>query len=455
MPQPILIVGHKNPDNDSISAAVAYAHLKNQLAKREAGDDEPEFEYVPARLGPLPNESEWVLDQTGFAAPELISHVSVRVEDVMTKEPITIAGSATLLEAGRMLRTRDVRSLVVLDAEGKYEGLVTTRALANRYIAATDKMEGEGADQQAVANDLIASLGQSVSDVLEGESDVLIVNKESLLKDVVNDLMNNALREAVVLDDEGFCIGIMTRSDLMCGYKRKVVLVDHNERTQAVDGIDEAEVVEIVDHHRIGDVSTANPIQFLNMPYGSTATIVATEYIRHDVEITPNVAKVLLSALLTDTVILKSPTTTDVDRRYAETLAEIAGVEVVPFGLELFRARAGQEEIPVGRIVQADSKEFRYGDTVVLIAQHETVDLQSVMDREDEIREYMANLQKAHNYEFVLLMATDIIAEGSNFIVEGNKDAVSKIFGVDCSQAVWMPGVLSRKKQVAAKVLAA
>lgn len=455
MSQPVLVVGHKNPDNDSISSAVAYAYLKNALAKRECGDAEPEYEYIPVRLGPLPKESEWVLAQAGIAAPAAIAHVNVRVGDVMTENPFSISRDATLLEAGRMLRQRKVRSLVATKEDGTYRGLITTRMLAERYIAATDKMNPDGSNSMAVAGDLISSLAQIVSDVLEGEEDVLVLDKECLLKDAIDDLMESTLREAVVLDDDNYCIGILTRSDVACGYKRKVILVDHNERRQAANGIDEAEVIEIVDHHRIADVTTASPILFLNMPVGSTATIVSLEYQRYDVEIPPGMAKVLLSALLTDTVILKSPTTTDIDRRQATVLAGIAGVDVVQFGLELFRARSGADSLTVEKIVGADSKEFPFGDSTVLIAQHETVDLASVMDREQEIREYMRSLKEANKYEFVLLMVTDILAEGSQFLCEGNRRVVNRVFGIECTGegGTWMPGILSRKKQVAAKIL--
>ena len=150
--------------------------------------------------------------------------------------------------------------------------------IPERYIAATAALEDGGANEMAVAGDLIASLGQKVDEITE--TDVLILDKEGLLKEAIEDLMASALREAVVLNDDGLAIGIVTRSDVAVRPKRKVVLVDHNETRQAANGIEEAEVVEIVDHHRIADVMTANPIQFLNLPVGSTATIVTMECLR-------------------------------------------------------------------------------------------------------------------------------------------------------------------------------
>lgn len=455
MSAPVIVVGHKNPDNDAICAAVGYAYLKNELAKRAAQGEDPAYVYKPVRLGPLPPESAWVLERNGLPVPEAVGHVHARVADVMTENPISIGHDATLLEAGQLLRQHNVRALVVTHDDGTYMGLITTRMIAERYIAATDALSDGAANEMAVASDLIASLGQRVEDITE--TDVLVLDKEGLLKDAVEDLMASALREAVVLDDDGFAIGILTRSDVAVRPKRKVVLVDHNETRQAVNGIEEADVVEVVDHHRIGDVMTVNPIMFLNLPVGSTATIVAMEYAKHGVDMPPAIAATLLSAVLTDTVILKSPTTTDIDREQVKRLAEIAGVDPMEYGLSIFRCRGGEDNMPVDKLVCADSKEFQLGDATVLIAQRETVDLPAVLNREQEIREYMRTLKDEHGYEFVLLMVTDILAEGSQFLCEGNRRIVNRVFGIECTGegGTWMPGVLSRKKQVAARILGA
>lgn len=455
MSAPIIVVGHKNPDNDSICAAVGYAYLKNELARREAGDGEPDQVYLPARLGPLPPESAWILEKSGISAPEIVGHLHARVSDVMTANPISISHDATLLEAGRLLRQHNVRALVVTNDDGTYRGLITTRMIAERYITATDALQDGSANEMAVAGDLIASLGQKVNDITE--TDVLVLDKDGLLKEAIEDLMASALREAVVLNDDEVAIGIVTRSDVAVRPKRKVVLVDHNETRQAANGIEEAEVVEIVDHHRIADVMTANPIKFLNLPVGSTATIVSMEFQRHGVEIPPAIASVLLSAIMTDTVILKSPTATYVDREQVAYLADIAGVDAMEFGLAVFKCRGGEDSMPVERLVGADAKEFQLGDATVLIAQRETVDLPAVMKREQEIREHMRRLREDHGYEFVLLLVTDIVAEGSQFLCEGNRRIVNRVFGIECKGegGTWMPGVLSRKKQVAAKILGA
>ncbi len=453
MAEPVLVIGHKNPDNDAICSAVGYAYLQNELARRAADRDDVTYEYKPVRLGPLPLETAWVLDEGNLPVPDLIHHVYARVSDVMTQNPVSISRHASLLEAGRALRTNNIRALVVCNDDGTYYGLITTRMIANRYIEATDAFSEDTASEMAVASDLIASLAQKVEEITETE--VLELHKDNLLRDAIEDLMGSSLREAVVLDDDGFAIGMVTRSDVAVRPHRKVVIVDHNERTQAVDGVQDANVMAIVDHHRIGDVTTARPITFLNMPVGSTSTIVTLEFQRHNVDIPPEIARVLLSAVLTDTVILKSPTTTDIDREQVKYLADIVGVDPTEFGLRVFKCREAEDNLPVEKLVTADSKEYQIDDNLVLIGQYETVDRKAVLKREDEIRAYMRQLKDTHKYEFVLFMITDIVDEGSQFLVEGNRHLVNRIFGIKCTGkgGTWMPGVMSRKKQVASRIL--
>ena len=457
MATPVLIVGHKNPDNDSIAGAVGFAYYKNEMMKRELAQnpDAEEFEYIPCRLGPLPEESEAILSEYGIEAPQLISHVYARVSDVMSTPVISLPGSASLLEASRLLAVNDIRSIVVTDEAGKYAGVVSSRKIAERYISTVCKNEAETSSEIAgdIAAELQASLTLDIMSLVDNRP--MVVSPDDLYNDVFEDLMANELREAVVLDEEGVAVGIVTRSDVAVKPRRKVALVDHNEFSQAVDGLDEAEIVEIVDHHRIGDVTTNQPIRFTNMPVGSSATIITLKLREAGIDIPVGIAATLLSAILTDTVILKSPTATDVDRQQVDFLAGIIGHDPVEYGLHVFNARGGDAEMDVHTLVTADSKEFKIPEGTILIAQHETVTLDAVMQREEEIRACLQELQEKNDYVFVLLLVTDIIAEGSNFLVEGDHKKVDKVFGIDSSKVAWMPGVLSRKKQVAAPLLEA
>ena len=284
MAAPILVFGHKNPDNDAISAAVGYAYLKNELAKR-AGSDAV---YEACRLGGLPPETEWILGENGIEAPRLIESLS------------------------------------------------------------------------------------------EGQP---------------------------------------------------VILVDHNEALQSADGLDAAEIVEIVDHHRLGGLVTAQPLRFNAKPVGSTAAIVAREFEIEGVELPRGIAALLLGAV---------------------------DVDPVEYGMSIFKCRSNPAELPVDKLVNADAKEFELSNgNKVYIGQYETVDLQAVLGREAEIREAIKGLVADKGYQFVLFFATDILAEGSQFICEGDTDFVNRAFDIDCTgKSVWMPGVLSRKKQVAAPILA-
>ena len=310
MAETILVVGHKNPDNDSIASAICYAYLKNQVAAK-TGED---VVYKPVRLGPIPVESQMVIDTYGLEEPELISSVTP--------------------------------------------------------------------DQ-------------------------------------------------------------------------KLILVDHNETKQIVDGGMEAQIIEVVDHHRLGDFVTSGPIRITMFPYGATASILTREFEIEGIEIPQNIAACLLGAILTDTVITKSPTCTDFDRMQIAKLSEIAGLDYMEYGLSLFKCRGGESTLPIERLVGADSKEFsRTEEKTMLIGQFETVNLEAVLEREAEIREYLKKLVADKGYEFALFFATDIIAEGSQFMAEGDTSAIEAAFGVDAKAAsVWMPGILSRKKQVAAPLL--
>lgn len=537
---PILVFGHKNPDNDSICSAVGYAHLKNLT--------DPVNVYVPARLGPVPTETAWVFDRFGVELPEQVEHVHTRVRDVMTEDVVTIAPELSMLEAGRLMREHDVRALPVVDAEGTLKGLLSQRMLAERYLEETEiagfaqmavsvgrlahVLDGEilagdaemrlsggvliGASEPATVKRMLSagdalivgdrvrtqplalesgaaclivtggsqpapgvvelatergaaviatscdsysaarlvSLAHAVGDL--AETDVLVQGPDTLLAEAAEDLLGSTHREAVVVDDDQRVIGILTRTNVARGIRRRVVLVDHNESAQSAPGIEEAEVVEIVDHHRVGDIETAGPILFLNLPVGSTATIVAVRFGQLGIEIPQQIAGVLLAALLTDTVILKSPTTTDTDRRMCALLAARAEVDPVQFGMELFRSRSAAGDFSAESVVSTDLKEYRAGDTTIAIAQYETVSLTDVMEHADEIRAALESLRVSRGAGLAVLMITDIVAEGSEIIAAGKVRIAERAFGVDLATgSAWMPGVLSRKKQVAAPLVRA
>lgn len=537
---PVLVFGHRNPDNDSICSAVAYAHLKNLV--------DTESVYVPARLGPVPTETRWAFERFGLELPEEVQHVHTRVRDVMTSGVITVAPSASMLEAGRLMRENGVRALPVVSEEGAVVGLLSQRLLAERYLDETQiagfaempvsvarlvrVLDGEllagdtatlvsgnvliGASEPETVVSRVApgdvlivgdrvrtqpmaleagvaclvvtggsapaagvvelarrrgialistqrdtyssarlvSLAQAVGDLME--TDALRVGPDMLLAEAAEDLLASVHRESIVVDDAGRCEGMLTRTDIARGIRRRVVLVDHNEASQSAFGIEDASVIEIVDHHRVGDIQTSGPILFLNLPVGSTATIVATRYQTLGVEVPPAIAGILLGAVLTDTVLLKSPTTTDLDRETASWLAGIAQVDAMDLGMELFRSRTEGEVFSAEKVVRTDVKEYRAGDVFAAIAQYEAVDLAPVMEHAEEIRAVMEALREQRGYDLVLLMATDIVREGSEILAVGKTRLAERALGVSLDGvSAWMPGVLSRKKQVASRIVEA
>lgn len=535
---PVLVFGHRNPDNDSVCAAVGYAHLKNLT--------DPDSVYVPARLGSAPPETTWVFSRFGVQLPERIEDVHARARDVMSDGVKSVREDATMLDAGRVLREEEIRGLPVLDDDGRVTGIVSSLALAQRYV---DDIELRGfesmpvsvhdlahvlnarvlvgdPDDQLSGNVLIGamepetvlsyiqpgdtlivgdrvrtqpmaldagvgclivtggraprddvlelarargaavvltehdtfsaarlvSLARTVGEVMD--RDILLVSPDALLSETAEDLLASRHREAVVVDEGLRPLGIITRTDLARGRGRRVVLVDHNEASQSASGIEEAEVLEVVDHHRIGDIQTRGPILFLNLPVGSTSSIVARRYQDLGVAIPEPIAGILLSAVLTDTVLLKSPTTTDADRRVVDELSRIAGVEAMEFGLEVFRAKASGQAFDAERLVRADLKEYRVGERTVAIGQFETVDLASVMEHAAELTSALDGVREQSGCDVVVLMLTDILREGSQILASGSTRLVERGLGVSLADgSAWLPGVLSRKKQVVSRLI--
>ena len=233
-----------------------------------------------------------------------------------------------------------------------------------------------------------------------------------------------------------------------------VILTDHNELAQAVEGIELADIIEVIDHHRIADVSTAGPIPFINLPWGSTCSIITKLYALAGVERSDAIAACLLSAVLTDTVILKSPTATATDAGIVEELSAQLGVDATEFGMKLFKSRGGDDDVAVADMCTRDSKEFNFGGKKAWIAQYETVDLEGLRPREDDVAEEVARICAEGGYDAALMLLTDIIQEGSDFIGAGDIAFIEDAFGISFADGpVWMPGVLSRKKQVAAKLI--
>ncbi|WP_294400697.1 putative manganese-dependent inorganic diphosphatase [uncultured Clostridium sp.] len=276
-------------------------------------------------------------------------------------------------------------------------------------------------------------------------------SKDELVEDIKDVMAETRYNSYPVTDDEGKVIGTVSRYHLISNHKKKVIQVDHNERGQSVDGLDEAEVLEIIDHHRVADIQTSNPIYFRNEPIGSSSSIVAKCYFEKGINPSKEVAGLLCGAIISDTLLFKSPTCTEQDKEICLKLAEIAGIaSVEDFAKEMFKAGTSLQGKTVSEIFHQDFKPFTMGETKVGVAQVNTMDIDGFMPLKDEMLNYMASEAKSNGYDVVMLLLTDILTEGSQVLVAGERyDYVEKTFNVELKDSMaFLPGVLSRKKQV-------
>lgn len=269
--------------------------------------------------------------------------------------------------------------------------------------------------------------------------------------DYVKEVMSETrFRSYPVLDFMGRVVGSISRFQVLNGMKKKVVQVDHNERSQAIDGIEEAEILEIVDHHRVADIQTIGPVLFRSEPVGCTATIVAKCYKEHGLEIPSDMAGIMLGAIISDTLLFKSPTCTPTDTKIARELAQIAGVDIQEFGMEMFKAGTSLAGKTVEEIFNQDYKKFTFGDLSAGVAQVNTMDIEGFAPYKAEMLAYMDQVARENHMEFTMLLLTDVINATSEVFVAGPRpDYVANAFKVELvDQQASLPGVISRKKQV-------
>jgi manganese-dependent inorganic pyrophosphatase len=286
--------------------------------------------------------------------------------------------------------------------------------------------------------------------------DPLTVHPEELLADITNDVMAVHYRAAIAVDDDKVPLGILTRTDLLNPEPRRVLLVDHSERGQSVPGVEQAQVVEILDHHHVGNIETRIPIPATFDPVGSTATLILERYKANGLRPRESTAMMLLAALLSDTVIFNSPTTTDRDLEVARYVEGMLDLDAREFGMEMFEASSDVSDLSAQEIIDRDQKEYALGDAGAMsISQIETVG-DGLLERKDEMLDALEGLRQRNGYIFAALMVTDIIERGTDLLCVGNYDSVERVFGKQArDNVINLPGVMSRKKQVAPKLLAA
>jgi manganese-dependent inorganic pyrophosphatase len=286
------------------------------------------------------------------------------------------------------------------------------------------------------------------------DTEPLVVRPDDLLTDISETVKDVDYRAAVVVDGSRHPVGLVTRSDLVSPEPRRVLLVDHAEQAQSVIGVEQAEIVEILDHHHIGSIETRVPVRATFDPVGSTATLVIERFRQSGMEPTRAAATMLLGAILSDTVILNSPTTTDRDHAVIEYLEQVLAVDATAFGREMFENTSDLASVPAAEIVQRDAKDYDAGGHTLRIAQVETVG-KDLRDRRDELMEALDAVREREGHALVALMVTDIMGKGSKLYVSGERPVVERAFGRQENGVIDLPGVMSRKKQVAPRLLAA
>jgi manganese-dependent inorganic pyrophosphatase len=539
----VFVIGHRNPDTDSICSAIAYARLC-QRQGREA--------VQPARAGTLNKQTEFVLEELGLPAPRLLTDVYPRVADIIGAHVVTIAAEAPVSRAMELFHLHQIRQLPVVDADGAPLGLLVLKRITERfliprqeadirrvatspitlaaclqaeilhgdrinvagelnlYVGAMDfrtfhrklknrdprrmiLLTGDREDIQSEAVEigvrvLVVTGGLPVApDILQRarerqvtvlstpfdtatsvwltrlstpvgsliDDNFISVQLQERVDDLRLKLTHSKDPGAIVLDAAGKVVGIATKSNLLQPSPLKLVLVDHNELSQAVPGAEKVEILEVIDHHRLGNFHTDQPIRFINQPLGSTCSVVATLYRGAGINPEPAFAALLLAGLLSDTVILKSPTTTSLDRELAEWLAELSGYRPDEFGRRLFQAGSALEAYPNEKaLVLSDFKEFSAGRNRFGVGQVEVVNFQEFRNLQEKIAGALQRLKKERSLEMIGLLVTDIV-QGTSLLLAFGSDELPYLIGYPQlgDHLFELKGVLSRKKQLVPHLL--
>lgn len=533
----VFVIGHKNPDSDSICAAIGYAAFKKKLGKEN---------YVPCRIGEINDETKYILDYFKVDPPLFIENVKPQVSDMDYYTVDIIPQDMTIKGAWEIIRDKGHTLLPVRDQNNLFKGIVSVSDITQTYIALKDNdflerynveissiievleahvLWGEElikktagrlfiyhnitwSDAIAIKNNDLILVAGNISNVIESmeydsnyifvvgnlkekdeevlaqyasiknkaiikvEHDLLsvirlisqcisvkeIMKTEKIIYfydneyiDQIKDIMlESRHRYFPVIDYNRNVVGVISRKQLLTYRKKKVVLIDHNETSQTVKGIDQAEILEIIDHHRLGDIQTGNPIFVRNVPVGSSSTIVANMYFENNLKPDREIAGLLCAAIISDTLLFKSPTCTTVDIETANLLAEIADIDINTFGYEMLKAGASIVKKTPVEILMNDIKEYNLGKYRFSVSQINTMDLGELDDKREQLKELMKEKAENGKYDAVLLMVTDLLRQGSELIFEGPEvDRIRTAFGIeDEKKSVFLEGVVSRKKQI-------
>ena len=532
----INVIGHINPDTDSLCSAIAYAYLKRKVT----GDN-----YIAKRAGQINAESKFVLEYFKAEIPEYVGDVRTQVMDIDVNRVPGVEEDISLKNAWQIMQEGMLQTLPIVDDDGYLKGLITIEDIAKSYMDVYDShvlaksgtpfrniietLNGEmvhgNADERIQSGKcLIAAANPDLMESYIDKDDVVILGNRyesqlcaiemgakciivcdgalvsftigrlaenhgcyiirtpydtftasrlinqsipigffmkqerivtfgrgEFLDDIRETMTKKRYRDFPILDWNGKYFGMISRRSLLGARKKKVILVDHNEPTQAVDGIEEAQILEIIDHHRIGSIETMSPVFFRNQPLGCTATIIYQMFQEYNVEIPEKIAGLLCSAILSDTLIFRSPTCTQVDRDAAEKLAQIAGIIPEDYAAKMFQAGSNLSIKSPEEIFYQDFKKFELEGVTLGVGQ-----INSMTDKELEAikAKMIPYVQKAlieHEVDMIYFMLTDIMEESTELLCAGSgaKDLALKAFMLPPeTEQIILKNTVSRKKQV-------
>ncbi|RHV07140.1 putative manganese-dependent inorganic diphosphatase [Firmicutes bacterium OM07-11] len=538
----IYVVGHKNPDTDSICSAIAYAALKKELTGKH---------YVARRAGRLNEETQYVLEYFGVEVPKLLSDLRVQVRDVDLRRAENLNGSVSIKTAWAQMKELNIKTLPI-GRNNKLEGLITVGDIARSYMDVYDSnilarsktqyrniastIDGKiisGNEHSYVSKGKVAiaaSSRQLMSDFVD-EDDLVILGdrieaqqlaidinvscmvvcgdaripneilkqakekeivviasphdtftvarlinqsipvrhfmtKDELItfypKDYVDDvkevMARKKYRDFPVVDINGDFRGFISRRRLLNCRKKQVILVDHNEESQAVDGIEQADVLEIIDHHRLNSIQTIGPVVFRNQPVGCTATIIYQMYQEYNKPVNPVIAGLLCSAIISDTLLFRSPTCTLLDEDAAKELAEIAGINMEELAQAMFKAGSNLQGKSAEEICFLDFKQFTVNDTVFGVGQVNSMSAKELTEIKTQIESELDKIRQNHRLDMIFFMLTNIMTESSELLCVGPEAREKAISAFDLngkSDTLYLKGVVSRKKQLVPAIVEA
>ena len=534
----IFVIGHKNPDTDSICSAIAYCDIKNRTTQ--------EGRYIPKRAGQINEETEYVLNRFGVQPPGYLSNIGTQVKDMDIRLSPEANKSMSLKNAWDLMQENSIVSLPIREKDGTLEGLITIGDIAKTYMDTTDSyllsrartqyqriaetiggkvVEGnghgyfiQGKIMVATANpdkmkeyveendmiimgnreeDHLQAIEQNVSCIIVGlgievtekvlklahEKDIIIIsspydtftisrlinqsipvkyimktenlvtfNTEDFTDDIQDVMIKHRHRAFPVIDKKGKCIGTISRRNFLDMHRKKVVLVDHNEKDQAVDNIDKAEIMEIIDHHKLGTLQTMQPISFRNQPVGCTGTIMYQMYGEQKLEIPSKIAGLLCAAIISDTLMFRSPTCTLQDKMAAGALALIADISIEEFAREMFKAGSNLKDKSPEEIFYQDYKKFiAEGDVCFGVGQISSMDADELKEIKERLLPFMVSECGRHGVSRVYFMLTNIMEQSTEllFYGEGSEEMAVNAFKMQPENGtIYLKGVVSRKKQL-------